>query len=115
MMAWITRVVTQAPNRTSEKRVDASEPVEPPVPGAAKYLPLQKYLTDRHADTVVLRLSEIEDLLGSTLPAQAHVELGWWANQLTGGAPSVQSRSWTKAGRTAMPNLSARLVTFDRA
>ena len=108
--------MTQAPIRTPEDRIETPAPVEPPPPpGAAKYLPLQKYLTERHADTVVLRLTEIEDLLGFALPDPARAQLGWWANTQAGSAPSVQSLSWTKAGRTATPNLSARIVTFERA
>ena len=49
-----------------------------PVP--AEYLPLHKYLDDRFADTVVLTIAEVEDLLGSPLPELAHLEPQWWTN-----------------------------------
>lgn len=37
------------------------------VPSA--YLPLHKYLDGRYAETVVLGLTQIEDLMGTGLPA----------------------------------------------
>ena len=40
------------------------------------YGSLQKYLTTRHADAVVLTFAEIEDLLGFPLPDAAWVEPG---------------------------------------
>jgi len=78
-----------------------------------EYRALHKYLRDRPADIIVLRLIEIEDLLGSKLPAPAHLELEWWA---TADADHVspQSRAWTGASRTATPNLRAQTVMFER-
>ena len=84
-----------------------------PVP--ADYRALQKYLVDRFADNVVLRLAEIEDLLGFTLPGAASTELEWWAAEAPGGSPSPQARAWTTANRIATPNLTARTVSFERA
>jgi hypothetical protein len=82
------------------------------VPG--QYRPLHKYLDDRYADTVVLKFTEIEDLLGFTLPDVARVQQEWWANGDADSAPSAQARSWTKARRTAKANLSAQTVVFER-
>ena len=48
-----------------------------------EYLPLHKYLDTRFADVVVLRFAEMEDLLGSTLPALARLQPEWWANPET--------------------------------
>ncbi len=83
-----------------------------PVP--AEYLPLHKYLADRYADTVVLTIAEVEDLLGFTLPDVARVEPEWWGNAEPDGPPSPQSRSWIRASRTATPNLRAQTVVFER-
>ena len=79
----------------------------------AEYRPLHKYLRDRPADIIVLRLIEIEDLIGSKLPSPAHFQLDWWA---TADAEPVspQSRAWTEASRTATPNLGAQTVMFER-
>ncbi len=46
----------------------------------SEYRPLHKYLDERFANTVVLTFSEIEDLLGFTLPDSARVHQAWWAN-----------------------------------
>lgn len=80
----------------------------------SEYVPLHKYLDGRYADTVVLGLAQIEDLIGVSLPAAAHVDEQWWSNGDVAGA-SPQSLCWTQAGRTATPNLRAQNVMFQRA
>ena len=77
---------------------------------AIRYRPLHKYLDERYASTVVLRITEIEDILGFTLPGLARLQPDWWANPT-----SEQSASWALAERTAVPNLTAQTVTFTRA
>ena len=76
------------------------------------YLPLYTYLEHRYASTVVLTFEQIESLLGFALPVAARQEPGWW----TGGAEdaSRNAEAWTAAQRTALPNLLARHVTFER-
>ena len=78
------------------------------------YGSLQKYLTARYADAVVLTFGQIEDLLGFALPEPARIEPGWWAVAAPGATASVQSQSWTLAKRTATPNLPAETVLFER-
>ena len=80
----------------------------------AEYRPLHKYLVDRFADVVVLRFDEIEALLGFVLPPSARVEKGWWSASDAVGTASAQSHAWTRADRTATPNLLARTVAFER-
>ena len=74
-----------------------------------RYQALQQYLVDRYTDTVVLKFTEIEDILGFTLPRLARLKQEWWAN-----LASRQSDAWTSAQRTAVPNLRAQTVTFAR-
>jgi hypothetical protein len=76
-----------------------------------KYLALYQYLQSRYADSVVLTLSEIEDLLGFTLPEQARLRLEWWRD---GETADSHSDSWVLASRTAVPNLLAKTVIFER-
>ena len=76
-----------------------------------KYLALYRYLQGRYADSVVMTLSEMEDLLGFTLPEQA-LRLEWWRD---GETADGHSDSWTLASRTAVPNLLAKTVVFERA
>jgi hypothetical protein len=80
----------------------------------AEYKSLHKYLDGRYADTVVLRFAEIEDLLGFPLPDRARRLQDWWADTDADGEPSMQSRSWVRASRTAKANLTAQTVVFER-
>jgi hypothetical protein len=81
---------------------------------SGKYLPLYTYLENRYASTVVLTLAEIEDLLGFTLPGAARLRDDWWTHPDPQARPAY-SDSWVLANRTAKPNLSARIVVFERA
>ena len=78
------------------------------------YSGLHKYLDKRYANTVVLTFAQIEDLLGFTLPDEAHRSDTWWTAPESSLAGSNYSSSWILASRTAKPNLSARIVIFDR-
>lgn len=77
--------------------------------------PLQKYLDDRYADTVVLTFSEIEDLSGFALPDLARLSNDWWTVPDPSITRSSFADSWIQANRTARPNLAARTVAFLRA
>ena len=78
---------------------------------AGPYLELHAYLKRRFADTIVLTFGEIEDLLGFRLPDLARLQREWW----TDVGVSSHSDAWILASRTALPNLTARTVVFDRA
>lgn len=82
---------------------------------SGQYLLLYKYLENRYADTVVLTFAQIEDLLGFTLPDQARLHREWWTDRETHVAGPNYSDSWILASRTAVPNLLARTVVFERA
>ena len=117
MTNWMTllELVTRPwrRNTPSSKRPAAVFPMEPSmslVP--AEYLSLYTYLERRYASIVVLTFEQMEALLGFALPAAACTERDWWT-----GAPLLTNRyseAWIGAGRTAMPNFSARTVTFER-
>src|SRR5207249_339475 len=78
------------------------------------YRGLHVYLNARYADRLVLTFSQIEDLLGFTLPDAARLHVDWWTDGAADGGPSPQSRAWCEARRTAEPNLFARTVVFER-
>jgi hypothetical protein len=99
-------------------RRDRSEAMERPKRAramAGKYLALYTYLENRYAGTVVLTFAEIEDLLGFTLPETARLREDWWTHPDPQAARPAYSDSWVLASRTAKPNLSARIVVFERA
>jgi hypothetical protein len=79
-----------------------------------KYRPLYTYLENRYATTVVLTLSEIEDLLGFALPAGARTDGAWWTVGDPNTAAGAYADAWKSASRTAVPNLVARAVVFER-
>ena len=81
---------------------------------AGPYRQLHEYLRKRYADTVVLTFDQIEDLLGSSLPAEAWSDQGWWSRTTVIATDAHCSDAWVLANRTARPNLRARIVVFDR-
>jgi hypothetical protein len=94
-------------------QVQTAKSVLPLKRPTGKYGALQKYLTERYADAVTLSFAQIEDVLGSTLPAVARTQPEWWT---TKSLPEdhAQSEAWLLAGRTAQPNLGAQTVLFER-
>ena len=111
MLDWLkTRARRADPPRAAHK---ATEKPLRRVP-SGKYLLLYEYLEHRYADTVVLTFAQIEDLLGSALPDRARRHGTWWTDpevDVTGARPSD---CWTLAERTATPNLTAQIVSFER-
>ena len=110
LLDWMKKRGTTAPQR----RAPAAEAMNPQGRVmAGQYQLLYRYLEDRYANTVVLTFAEIEDLLGFTLPEQARLHREWWTDR----EPNVAnySDSWILASRTAVPNLEARIVVFERA
>ncbi len=77
------------------------------------FLELYRHLKNRYADVVVLTFGQLEDLLGSSLPRQARLDLRWWNADDAGNFE--HSNSWRLANRTAVPNLTAQTVKFERA
>src|SRR5687767_8999063 len=96
-MNWITRRGSTAPTSCDRAETPAPPQPQPSTAEPTEYLPLQTYLTNRYANVVVLRLNEIEDLLGFRLPGVARLQPTWWATADENSTPSVQSRSWTHA------------------
>lgn len=80
-----------------------------------KYVLLYKYLENRYANSVVLTFAQIEDLLGFALPDEARHDREWWTDAAAIDAGPRYSDAWQLASRTALPNLPAKIVAFDRA
>jgi hypothetical protein len=82
---------------------------------SGEYVLLYNYLENRYANTVVLTFAQIEDLLGFVLPEQARLHQEWWTNAIKNPVAPDYSDSWILARRTAIPNLVAQIVVFERA
>ena len=80
----------------------------------AKYTPLAKFLEDsaRTEGTVILSFAQIEDVMGTALPASARRYRSWWGND----SYHVQAIAWRAAGwRVFKVDMGRRIVTFIRA
>jgi hypothetical protein len=87
-----------------------SDEARPSVPPA--YMPLYTYLNRRYASTVVLTFEQIESLLGFAPPSPGFADAEWWTGAR--GANDRHTAAWTAACRSAAPQLSARIVAFER-
>jgi hypothetical protein len=108
MLSWLKRQL-----RKAEAATPTTEPAVPEGYGMSQaYLSLHKYLAARYATTVVMTFAEVEDLLGSPLPAPARQDPAWWNSddQRNFG----HSNSWRLASRGAVANLTSKMVTFER-
>lgn len=59
----------------------------------SKYDPLNRFLSQQSTDRITLTFSEIEAILGFTLPASAHRHTAWWSNSNTKAHPYSQALS----------------------
>jgi transcriptional regulator with XRE-family HTH domain len=79
----------------------------------SKYDPLTDYLGRQKMPEIPLRFSEIEAIVGGSLPPSAHTHRAWWSNNPSN---NVMTKAWLAAGyRTANVDLRQRTVTFQRA
>ena len=75
-----------------------------------KYSKLTDFLKAHSASKIRLSFSELEEIVGFTLPASANQYQAWWSNN-----PRSQSLGWLEAGwRTTNLDLAEELVTFVR-
>jgi hypothetical protein len=108
MLPWLKR---RAPKEDAEAPV--TRPAVPQGHGMSQaYLSLHKYLVDRYSSVVVLTFAQVEDLLGSPLPAPARQDPAWWHSD--DEKNFGHSNSWRLAKRNAVANLTAQTVTFER-
>jgi len=116
MLEWLKRRRRQAAYRQYESNAPAAKVAKPfDRVMSGQYLRLYTYLDARFANTVVLTFAEIEDLLGFALPEQARLHQEWWTEAAMTAAGRDYSDSWTLASRTALPNMHAGTVAFERA
>jgi hypothetical protein len=112
MIHWKTWFQKAKPIEPSMTRVVPDE--THPARQCGVYQPLYKYLQNRYATTVVLKLSEIEDILGFALPASARTDRAWWTVADPNTSTGAYHGAWTSAKRTAVPNFLAGTVVFER-
>jgi hypothetical protein len=80
-----------------------------------KYDPLRDHLDGARESLLRLSFSDIERILGGTLPASARKHPAWSGNEEQGGMHS-HARAWLDAGyRTQKLDLNAQTVEFASA
>ena len=70
------------------------------------YWPLYNYLAAQTSDRVTLRLTDLEAIIGASLPPRAHGRQ-WWVN----AHASLQGRAWLKAGWRAARTVTTKAGT----
>ena len=83
----------------------------------SQYDPLYEYLTNLMASQadITLRFSDLEKILGLSLPEGAYVRRPWWSNETSSSGDS-QARAWIAAGwRVDFVHLGTERVHFRRA
>jgi plasmid maintenance system killer protein len=84
-----------------------------PLVNTRKYLPLARVLLNSSLDRIVYSFSDIERIIGFSLPASARKFPAWRANESSGN--HVQARAWMAIGwRVETLNLIRESVTFRR-
>ena len=79
---------------------------------SSKYYPLYTYLKEQSKDELSLSLSEIEELLGVSLPSSARTRRAWWSNRSHG---AVQADAWMQAGyHVETIDLDNERITFRK-
>jgi hypothetical protein len=77
-----------------------------------KYEPLRDFLIGRPTSEVPMSFSEIEAVIGATLPPAAGRHPAWWSNNPSN---NVMTKVWLEAGfRTERVDLGARKLVFRR-
>jgi hypothetical protein len=77
-----------------------------------KYQPLGEFLRSRGTIEIPMNFSEIEAVIGTTLPPSASTQPAWWSNNPSN---NVMTKVWLDAGfRTERLDLGGRKLVFRR-
>jgi len=79
----------------------------------SKYAPLGRHLASQGEPEVIMTFSEVEKILGSSLPPSARTYRAWWANERSGS--HVQREAWIGSGyEVDQVDFLRERVTFRR-
>jgi predicted kinase len=79
-----------------------------------KYEPLCRYLDLQSRAEIILPFTEVEAILGTSLPPSAYKYPAWWANEENPLTAHGQCSAWLSVGYKAFPNLPAAEIRFVR-
>jgi len=100
----------------SRPDVQETEPVKIAAVGAmrvADYAKLTERLREQPRDRMVLSMafSEIELLIGASLPDSARLHRSWWSND---ASTFAYARAWADAGWRVTADMADEVATFTR-
>jgi mRNA-degrading endonuclease RelE of RelBE toxin-antitoxin system len=106
-------IVKDVPDPDKPGRVCTEIDQLEPLVSTRKYLPLARVLINSTTNQVDLPFSEIERIIGLSLPASARKYPAWWANESSGS--HVQAHAWVGIGwRVVTLRLDREQVVFGR-
>lgn len=74
----------------------------------SKYDPLNQFLQFNNSNRIIMTFSEIEEVLGFSLPMSAQKYMSWWDDS----SQHSQAHAWTEAGYKANPKMNEKKVDF---
>ncbi|MFC0524501.1 hypothetical protein ACFFGV_13075 [Pontibacillus salicampi] len=98
------------PLYSSERFVIPDMPSSMVVKTRGKYGPLYDYLEGHGDDKVYLSFTEIQAILGTTLPLSAYRQSTWWSND----SSHAQAKAWLSAGFRIQSAYLGNYVIFER-
>lgn len=76
----------------------------------SKYNPLKKFLQSSNENVIQLSFSQIEDILGFTLPDSARIHDAWWRAK-----DHTQAKAWLDSGyKVKLLRRKQEVVSFTR-
>lgn len=79
----------------------------------SKYDPLEQFLRKQTTKLVPMSFTDIERIIGASLPPSARIHRPWWSNNPKN---SVITKAWLRAGfRTERVNMEQGKLMFRRA
>ena len=78
----------------------------------SKYDSLTTFLLGQPPGPVNMTFTQLNTLLGFSIPAAAHKYQSWWANETDQNTRNRQSRSWLNADRKVSADLKHGVITF---
>lgn len=78
----------------------------------SRYEPLADYLKHHGSNSIPMSFTEVEGVLGRSLPPSAYKHRPWWANEARGHS---HAKAWLEAGyETAQVDMENRKLVFKR-
>lgn len=116
--AFLGSLAAGSPSATAVTRAsdgpaaESSAARRPRSRGASRYAGIAGFLENQNGDPeVIASFEELEEVIGSNLPASALRHRAWWANS----ERNTHARMWLEQGwRVASVDLSERKVQFAR-